>query len=72
MSRQKWIVVVLLAFSIGSLLGTGGADKPVERPFLKILATAARIGLRLMVFEPPPPEECRRLPGDELDHCRSL
>lgn len=72
MSRKSLIVVILLAFAIGTLTQAGTAPRP-DRPFLKLLAGMARLGLGLMVFEPPPPIDCTiHTEPDYVDHCRSL
>jgi len=72
-------VVALLAFALGSLVANETGTR-AERPFLRFLSTAARWGLRAMVFlEPSPPEiepqyqTCVGQDGYEmLDHSRSL
>ncbi len=72
MNRKSLIVVVLLAFAIGFTASAQTNQKP-DRPFLKLLAAAARIGLGFMVFEPPPPQDCKiHTEPDYVDHCRSL
>lgn len=49
-------VVALLAFALGSLVANETGTRS-ERPFLRFLSTAARWGLRGLVFlEPAPPE----------------
>lgn len=71
MNRKSLIVVILLAFAIGTLVNIETSGKQ-DRPFLKLLAVAARIGLGLMVFEPPPQEAKVQHDLDYVDHARSL
>jgi hypothetical protein len=71
MNRKSLIVVVLLAFAIG-MMAQGETSGRQERPFLKMLALAARVGLGLMVFEPPPQDVKVHHEPDYVDHQRSL
>lgn len=71
MNRKSLIVVILLAFAIGTLVPIQTDQKP-DRPFLKLLAAAARIGLTFLVFEPPPPEAKVHTGPEFVDHARSL
>jgi hypothetical protein len=72
-------VVALLAFALGSLVANETGTRS-ERPFLRFLSTAARWGLRAMVFlEPAPPEIEQRYQTsvgtdgfEVVDHSRSL
>lgn len=72
-------VVALLAFALGSLVANETGTRS-ERPFLRFLSTAARWGLRGLVFlEPAPPEIEQRYQtsvGEDgfevVDHFRSL
>lgn len=75
---KVFIVVALLAFALGSYVANETGRRS-ERPVLRWISNAARLGLRMMVFmSPPPPVEPQyqsRL-GDDgyqlLDHYRSL
>lgn len=77
--KQKTIIVVaLLAFALGSYCAGSSIIKP-ERPVLRAISTAARLGLKLLVFmEPPPPQEptYEHRIGDDgfevINHARSL
>jgi len=68
-------IALLLAFSIGAI-ASGNAVKRSDRPFLRALSGAAKLGLKLLVFmEPPPPAvEYKRheLGENYVDHHRSL
>ena len=76
---KLFAVIALLAFALGSLVANETGTR-AERPFLRFLSTAARWGLRAMVFlEPAPPEietQYQTCVGDDgfqvLDHSRSL
>lgn len=71
MNRKNLIVVILLSFAIGTVVSSQTSAR-ADRPFLKLLAAAARIGLGFMVFEPPP-QDCKvHTESDYVDHCRSL
>lgn len=71
MSRKNLIVVILLAFSIGTVVSSQTSTRP-DRPFLKLLAAAARLGLGFLVFEPPPQDLKVHTEPDYVDHMRSL
>lgn len=79
LERYKvFVVVALLAFALGSYVANETGRRS-ERPFLRFISTAAKWGLRAMVFlEPPPPVEqqyqtCIGADGyRQLDHQRSL
>ena len=79
LQRYKvFIVVALLAFALGSYVANETGRRS-ERPVLRWISNAARLGLRLMVFmDPPPPVEPQyqtRIGTDgfqTLDHQRSL
>ena len=75
---KVFVVVALLAFALGSYVANKTGRRS-ERPVLRWISNAARLGLRLMVFmDPPPPVEPQyqtRIGGDgyqTLDHQRSL
>ena len=79
LERYKvFAVIALLAFALGSYVANETGRRS-ERPLLRLISTAAKWGLRAMVFlEPPPPAEPQyqtRI-GDDgyqvLDHSRSL
>ena len=79
LQRYKvFAVVALLAFALGSYVANETGRRS-ERPLLRWISTAAKWGLRAMVFlEPPPPVEPQyqtRI-GDDgyqvIDHSRSL
>ena len=79
LERYKvFAVIALLAFALGSYVANETGRRS-ERPMLRWISTAAKWGLRAMVFlEPPPPFEPQyqtRI-GDDgyqtLDHSRSL
>ena len=67
------IAVLLLAFAAGTLVGNQ-TSRVMDRPFLRALAGAARLGLKLLVFEPPPPRDCPVVQHDPdaIDHYGSL
>ena len=79
LQRYKvFIVVGLLAFALGSYVANETGRRS-ERPVLRWISHAARLGLRLLVFmDPPPPVEPQYQTsiGDDgyrqLDHQRSL
>ena len=77
LNAKGYIVAALLCFALGSYCANGTLLKP-ERPILRAISNAARIGLRLMVFmEPPPPEDTyeTKLGSDgytELNHRGAL
>lgn len=66
-------IVLLLTFAIGSL---AGGVRRQDRPFLRAISSAAKIGLKLLVFmEPPPPPvnyERHTAADNYIDHHRSL
>ena len=75
---KVFIVVALLAFALGSYVANETGRRS-ERPVLRWISNAARLGLRLIVFmDPPPPVEPQYQTsiGDDgyrqLDHQRSL
>ncbi len=74
---KVYIVIGLLAFALGSYVANNTWMR-AERPFLRAIGTAAKLGLRLMVFMEPPPPELNyetRLGSDgymELNHETSL
>ena len=68
------IVVALLFFALGSYVANETWLRP-ERPMMRWISRAARLGLRLLIFADPPAEEARsykRVDADSLDHHRSL
>jgi len=66
------IAIGLLSFAAGTLVGTQ-TRRIVDRPFLRALAGAAKLGLRLLVFEPPPQERpVESVSPEYVDHYRSL
>ena len=79
LERYKvFVVVALLAFALGSYVANETGRRS-ERPMLRWISTAARWGLRALVFlDPPPPVEqqyqtCIGSDGyRQLDHQRSL
>jgi hypothetical protein len=79
LERYKvFLVVALLAFALGSYVANETGRRS-ERPMLRFISTAARWGLRALVFlDPPPPVEqqyqtCIGSDGyRQLDHQRSL
>ena len=77
LNAKGYIVAALLCFALGSYCANNTILKP-ERPLLRAISNAARIGLRLMVFmEPPPPENTyeTKLGSDgytELNHRAAL
>ena len=58
LERYKvFVVVALLAFALGSYVANETGRRS-ERPMLRWISTAARWGLRALVFlDPPPPVE---------------
>jgi len=75
---KVFIVVGLLAFALGSYVANETGRRS-ERPVLRWISNAARLGLRMLVFlDPPPPVETQYQTsiGDDgyrqLDHQRSL
>ena len=75
---KVFVVVALLAFALGSYVANETGRRS-ERPVLRWISSAARLGLRLLVFMDPPPEVERQYQtsiGDDgyrqLDHQRSL
>lgn len=77
-SIKAVIVLALLSFALGSYVANETGRRS-ERPVLRWISNAARLGLRLMVFmDPPPPVEtqyqtCIGEDGyRQLDHKRSL
>ena len=76
---KLYAVIGLLAFALGSLVANETGTR-AERPFLRFLSSAARWGLRAMVFlEPAPPEleptyqTCIGADGfHQINHQRSL
>jgi hypothetical protein len=76
---KLYAVIGLLAFALGSLVANETGTR-AERPFLRFFSTAARWGLRALVFlEPAPPEIEQRYQTsvgsdgfEVLDHSRSL
>ena len=58
LQRYKvFIVVALLAFALGSYVANETGRRS-ERPVLRWISNAARLGLRMLVFmDPPPPVE---------------
>ena len=80
LERYKvFAVIALLAFALGSYVANETGRRS-ERPMLRWISTAAKWGLRAMVFlEPAPPElepSYQTRIGDDgyqtLDHSRSL
>jgi len=77
-SAKALIVLALLSFALGSYVANETGRRS-ERPVLRWISNAARLGLRLLVFmDPPPPVEPQYQTsiGDDgyrqLDHKRSL
>ncbi len=76
---KLFIVVALLAFALGSYVANETGRRS-ERPALRWLSNAARLGLRLLVFmdppQPPAEQQYQMSVGDDgyrqLDHQRSL
>ena len=75
---KVFVVVALLAFALGSYVANETGRRS-ERPVLRWISSAARLGLRLLVFMDPPPEVERQyqtLIGDDgyrqLNHGQSL
>lgn len=74
---KVFVVVALLAFALGSYTANETGRRS-ERPMLRFISNAARLGLRLFVFMDPPPVEPSyqtRVGADgyqTLDHQRSL
>ena len=75
---KVFVVVALLAFALGSYVANETGRRS-DRPVLRWISNAARLGLRLLVFmDPPPPVEPQYQTsiGDDgyrqLDHQRSL
>lgn len=76
---KVFIVVALLAFALGSYVANETGRRS-ERPVLRWISNAARLGLRLLVFMDPPPAQAEQqyqtCIGEDgyrqLDHQRSL
>lgn len=76
--HRTFLVIALLGFALGSYCTGSTLIKP-ERPVLRAISTAARLGLKLLVFMEPPPQEeptyqhCVGDDGyDQISHARSL
>jgi len=75
MNKKNLVIGLLVAFAIGSVVGEE-TRRQAQRPLLRWLGGAARLGLKLMVLGEQPAEEPTymhmNVPEDRIDHRRSL
>ena len=72
--NPKYVVLALvLAFAIGGWAGDEMRPEP-DRPVLKFLAKAARLGMWLLIVGEPAPKQqaVHAAAPDHIDHMRSL
>jgi len=76
--HKTLLIALLVAFALGSYCANSTFIKP-ERPMLRAISTAARLGLKLLVFMDPPPaveQSIQHQVGDDgfevLNHAQAL